>query len=582
MDKNELNNESALDSYIKCSNCRQNILSSKMFLHEGFCSRNNKYCEKCQKVVLIKDYDEHIKNHLNPTIKNATLKEEPINLEKHIKNENILNKKEKGQVTVNQINYNSFVNMNIPNDVKRKEIIKYNAPIIINTFDNQIHTPEYYRNFFLRNYSMANLLKVNEIDDVMENNKFLEMKNILENKKNENSYNITEIYKGSDISYLNENNRQYSAKMINNYKFLKDDRNKNREKKEDIDYGSSKKINKRDNNKIVHDNNIYNDRYNKKVINIQKKKIKNIIPSRSFDNKKYNQNNGKIFSNENGLAKNKHNIINGHDYKFNNYIIRKKNLINKIPKKEHQSNFVGKDIRNHHSSANFDLKEPLDRTTKLIKNMHKQNQEKDKKHNNIQFRNKFIGDKKSSNSKYEKCEYCNRVVEDLIQHYYRCEIRRMKEVERIQSKQNEQITYKSNEIEIHKPKNEKLNSYNIKTIDGGNKSDKQIKTQNNYYSGLNTENVDKNNRIIVPSGPSKIIRKKSPLDSIRDEQNIKKKERKFNDNKNKSSDVFDNNNFNKNSGKREDLKTCISHVNNTKIVTINLPDNKAFRGLQTP
>ena len=36
------------------------------------------------------------------------------------------------------------------------------------------------------------------------------------------------------------------------------------EKKEDIDYGSSKKINKRDNNKIVHDNNIYNDRYNKK------------------------------------------------------------------------------------------------------------------------------------------------------------------------------------------------------------------------------------------------------------------------------------------------------------------------------
>ena len=46
---------------IKCKNCRQDILKDKMFLHEGFCARNNVYCEHCEKVFLKKDYEEHVK-----------------------------------------------------------------------------------------------------------------------------------------------------------------------------------------------------------------------------------------------------------------------------------------------------------------------------------------------------------------------------------------------------------------------------------------------------------------------------------------------------------------------------------------
>ena len=46
---------------IKCKNCGQNVLKDKMFLHEGFCSRNNVYCEHCEKVFLKKDYEEHVK-----------------------------------------------------------------------------------------------------------------------------------------------------------------------------------------------------------------------------------------------------------------------------------------------------------------------------------------------------------------------------------------------------------------------------------------------------------------------------------------------------------------------------------------
>ena len=47
---------------VKCKNCRQDILKDKMFLHEGFCARNNIFCEHCEKVFLKKDYEEHVKS----------------------------------------------------------------------------------------------------------------------------------------------------------------------------------------------------------------------------------------------------------------------------------------------------------------------------------------------------------------------------------------------------------------------------------------------------------------------------------------------------------------------------------------
>ena len=47
---------------IMCKNCHQDILEDKMFLHEGFCLRNNVYCEHCEKVFLKKDYEDHVKN----------------------------------------------------------------------------------------------------------------------------------------------------------------------------------------------------------------------------------------------------------------------------------------------------------------------------------------------------------------------------------------------------------------------------------------------------------------------------------------------------------------------------------------
>ena len=51
------------EKFVKCTNCKQDIPESKMFLHEGFCLRNNKLCPKCNKVFLIQEFDEHLKTH---------------------------------------------------------------------------------------------------------------------------------------------------------------------------------------------------------------------------------------------------------------------------------------------------------------------------------------------------------------------------------------------------------------------------------------------------------------------------------------------------------------------------------------
>ena len=46
-----------------CTNCQTEIEDSKMFLHEGFCKKNIKYCFKCKEKIPIEEYEEHLENH---------------------------------------------------------------------------------------------------------------------------------------------------------------------------------------------------------------------------------------------------------------------------------------------------------------------------------------------------------------------------------------------------------------------------------------------------------------------------------------------------------------------------------------
>ena len=65
-----------------CNNCQTEIEDSKMFLHEGFCKKNIKYCFQCKDKIPIDEYEDHLEQHNNKgknEIKEE--KEEPINIE---------------------------------------------------------------------------------------------------------------------------------------------------------------------------------------------------------------------------------------------------------------------------------------------------------------------------------------------------------------------------------------------------------------------------------------------------------------------------------------------------------------------
>ena len=66
-----------------CNNCQSEIEDSKMFLHEGFCKKNIRYCFQCKEKIPIDEYEEHLENH--------NKKEEPQEKEnkEDVKDENV-------------------------------------------------------------------------------------------------------------------------------------------------------------------------------------------------------------------------------------------------------------------------------------------------------------------------------------------------------------------------------------------------------------------------------------------------------------------------------------------------------------
>ena len=68
-------------SFVRCENCRIEIESSKIMLHERFCKLNVKFCEICEEAVPIDEFDEHLEQHKN----DITAKKQFSNEEREIK-----------------------------------------------------------------------------------------------------------------------------------------------------------------------------------------------------------------------------------------------------------------------------------------------------------------------------------------------------------------------------------------------------------------------------------------------------------------------------------------------------------------
>lgn len=72
-------------STVECSNCHEQICSTKILLHERMCKFNVKYCNECKEVFEIDEYDDHVKTHeLNKNRQEFTPEEMSLKKKKSI------------------------------------------------------------------------------------------------------------------------------------------------------------------------------------------------------------------------------------------------------------------------------------------------------------------------------------------------------------------------------------------------------------------------------------------------------------------------------------------------------------------
>ena len=224
---------SSNESTIKCGNCRQDIIADKMFLHEGFCKRNNVFCEHCERVYLKKDYKDHIieisdilsaKNRESISKKIKTNSENNNNDNKIINDNNNENNKKKENDNIDDNKTSNIKNDNKnSNDTKNKNNIKDNNQEINdnnNKIDNIQKVPEK-----VNDNSSINQERVNWIEQYTINTPIIISPNgEIISKKNKNEFllpilgfegvrNNNQNYLIDDNVYLNQD---YFANVNNN------------------------------------------------------------------------------------------------------------------------------------------------------------------------------------------------------------------------------------------------------------------------------------------------------------------------------------------------------------------------------
>ena len=200
MNKNELK--------IKCKSCRQYIPSHKMSLHEGFCQKNNIFCEHCDQVFLRKDYDQHIleiSKNLSKTNKDSIIKRLKTDF-KDFKKEN----------------YNNNDYFTKEKNVKKKsmkitipifEQLTIRKPIVIGPYGNILpaKNDDYLISLFNSNLMIKNFQRSPKYNLVL-NTKYNE--GLTQNKTNYNNVNYSNCIKKTDMNHINilNNNNIFNEK----------------------------------------------------------------------------------------------------------------------------------------------------------------------------------------------------------------------------------------------------------------------------------------------------------------------------------------------------------------------------------
>ena len=428
MDSNCNTNSKPDSKYIICKICHQPILESKMFLHEGFCSRNNIFCEHCNEVFLKEDYQDHIKYIGRSSTKINT---------------NLPKKTQIFETPIITKRKATFEYIEMP----MTEEIKVNNPIVIS--NGKIISTEN-KNDFLLPLIIKNIRKSSNGERINVDKEFFDNRSeYLFPTKLFSDVPTTTYFDNLNYRIDISNSMKNSISMRDlkiNYDYINDNIN--------YEFNNGQTI--YDNHNSLYKNNscFYNDFNNSKLKQIKLEK-KNISPNNTnnTNNKLNKKKNNRIIINNNIITYNANNNINKiHNYFNGNDIEQepiKSSMTNKInidnindnlgmnpprtcntikfystrkSNKRDIYNFIRRFKRNliQNKIFKFDNRQPYDNKSKnTFQNFHftsyileevPQNENGEKKNC-----------KPNDNKNVKKCQLCNCLVKDLtnhLQHYH--------------------------------------------------------------------------------------------------------------------------------------------------------------------
>ena len=226
MTSKNISEKNIKSKYTRCDTCRQDILSEKMFLHEGFCKRNNVFCEHCEKVFLKTDFDEHLKDIRNSITNSAKSTEIDENEKEEISVIPVIN--QTITTVVNPNTYYEFIEMPLT------EEYKVNKPIVISENGNILSSKninEYLLPFLgiptssddYNNYKYdVNISKNINKNNIIYRNVFQNQINHYNNYRSYTYNNIQNNKVNSTYKIQETNNKQINKKMPqDNYNYRK-------------------------------------------------------------------------------------------------------------------------------------------------------------------------------------------------------------------------------------------------------------------------------------------------------------------------------------------------------------------------
>ena len=508
MSTKNIKNSKEDNKLTKCKNCRQDIISEKMFLHEGFCHRNNVFCEHCKKVFLKEDYEKHIKDlPKNLTSEN---KGSPTNSKKSTSNEEepiII----KNSTTINPNPSLQFIQMPLVEEytINAPIIISENGQILSDKNKNEYILPFLgintvsNKNIFQNDNSFQ--MKKQDTYTIEDLKEFLNLNNECEVAKifEMNNNQISQNNIPNNINFYNNNNQLNELNCDNNYK------NKNIINVNNYNSENNKEFNS---NNIIYNNIlIYNKNKNKELNknkNSQSPKKKGKIVTTNIN---INNNYQLLY------PKDKDEII--PNYR-NNRIIEKSPQNRKKRINCNNSNFSKSKSKEPKDSKRKILTEPRQCVRKNYKE---------------EMKNKNISDGKKNTRKL--CEYCKIMVEDLASHYNICKSKQNIKNERKNKNIGDNVSYfeildnhNIDEYGIEDNKKQILNREFVSSLQPSNWNSENMSSEKIYSLSKKVSKI-KNEEIKTLNVKKLLFPKMIPLKLKKERKMVKEQKINYKENK---------------------------------------------------